>query len=312
MRSALAAPSRPKQLRHARRRNAELITMLIPSLALLAVFSYIPMAGIVIAFQRFIPARGMFGDQQWVGLGNFRYAFLLPDFLKALGNTLFISAMKIVVGIATAIVFSLLLNELRQVRLKRVIQTVLYLPHFLSWVILASVFVDILSPSSGIVNRFLSTLGITPIFFLGSNAWFPYVLVITDTWKGFGFGTIVYLAAIASIDPSLYEAAIVDGANKLQQVWHITLPGMTHIIVLLALLSIGSLLNANFDQVFNMYSPQVYESGDVLDTLVYRIGILDANFGLSTAIGLFKSAVSFVLISAAYYSAYRFANYRVF
>jgi putative aldouronate transport system permease protein len=286
--------------------------MLLPSLILLIIFAYLPMAGIVIGFQRFIPAKGLFGPQEWVGLYYFKYAFQLPEFRDALFNTLYISFMKIVAGIVTPVVFAILLNELRLALLKRSIQTIIYLPHFLSWVILAGVFVDILSPSYGIVNRLLQSFGIEPIFFLGSNAWFPYVLVATDTWKEFGFGTIVYLAAITSIDPNLYEAAIVDGANKWRQIWHITLPGMLPIIMLLTLLSIGSILNANFDQIFNLYSPQVYKSGDVLDTLVYRIGLLDANYSLSTAIGLFKSVVSCILISIFYYIAYRFLNYRIF
>jgi putative aldouronate transport system permease protein len=172
--------------------------------------------------------------------------------------------------------------------------------------------VDILSPSSGIVNSFLQTLGMKPIDFLGDNSLFPYVLVVSDVWKDFGFSTIVYLAALTSINPALYEAAVIDGANRLKQMWFITLPGMLPIIILLATLNLGHILNAGFDQVFNLYSPQVYKTGDIIDTFVYRMGLLDAQYGLATAVGLFKSVVSLFMISISYWLAYRFANYRIF
>ncbi len=286
--------------------------MLLPCVIFLIVFSYIPMYGVRIAFQRFIPARGMFGPQIWVGLRNFRYIFLMPDFHSAIRNTIFISFMKLFIGMLASITVAILLNELRKMKLRRIIQTSIYLPHFLSWIILAGIFIDILSPSYGIINNLIKMLGFEPIFFLGNNAWFPYVLILTDVWKGFGFGTILYLAAIVSIDPGLFESAIVDGANKWKQIWHITLPGLMPIIVLVTLLNIGGILNGNFDQVFNLYSPQVYRTGDILDTLVYRVGMLDANYSLSTAIGLFKSLISMVLISSSYYLAYKVTNYRIF
>lgn len=286
--------------------------MILPGIVMLFIFSYLPLGGLVLAFQRFIPAKGLFGPQKWVGLANFRYLFRMPDFSRALYNTLYISFLKIAAGIICAVLFAILINELRTKWLQRTVQTIVYLPHFLSWVILAVIFVDMLSPSEGIINQFLKWLGIEPIFFLGDNSWFPHVLVITDTWKEFGFGTIVYLAAITGIDPSLYEACIVDGGNKWQQIRHITLPSIAPIIALMALLNIGSIMNGNFDQVYNLYSPQVYYSGDILDTLVYRIGMLDANYSLSTAVGCFKSLVSLVLVGSTYYAAYKFADYRVF
>jgi putative aldouronate transport system permease protein len=192
------------------------------------------------------------------------------------------------------------------------VQTTIYLPYFLSWVVLGGILIDILSPSGGIVNAALKSVGIQPIFFLGDNDWFPGTLVASDIWKNFGYGTIVYLAAITGIDPGLYEAATIDGANRWHKVWHITLPGMRMVIVLLSVLSLGQLLNAGFDQVFNLYSPQVYESGDILDTFVYRIGLLDAQYGVATAVGFFKSLVSLILISGSYFVAYRFAKYRIF
>lgn len=294
------------------KKNMPYHLMLLPCVVFLLIFAYTPMAGIVIAFQKFIPAKGLFGSQEWVGLYQFQYTFQLPGFWSAFRNTLYISFMKIVAGTITPIVFAILINEVRKAFLRRSIQTVVYLPHFLSWVILAGVFIDILSPSQGIVNQFIKFLGFEPIFFMGSNAIFPYLLVVTDVWKGFGFGTIVFLAAIVSINPNLYEAAIVDGANKWKQIWHITIPGMTPIILLITLLNMAGLFDANFDQVFNMYSPQVYPSGDIIDTLVYRIGFLEANFSLSAAIGLFRSVVSCILVGIFYYLAYRISDYRIF
>jgi putative aldouronate transport system permease protein len=286
--------------------------MILPGLILILIFNYLPMAGIVIAFQKFIPAKGMFGDQKWIGLDNFRYVFELPSFTSIMWNTVYISFMKIVLGIVIPIVFAILLNEVKSSGLKRSIQTTIYLPHFLSWVILGGILIDILSPSDGLVNRVIKLLGFQPIFFLGDNKWFPYTMVITDTWKEFGYGTIVYLAAITGIDPALYEAAKIDGANRWKQVVHVTLPGMRMVVVLLLVLSLGKLLNAGFDQIFNLYSPPVYQSGDIMDTFVYRIGMLDAQFGVATAVGLFKSVISLIFISVSYYCAYKFADYRIF
>ena len=294
------------------RKNKALHLMLLPCLILLIIYSYVPLVGLKMAFERFIPSKGLFGEQEFVGLHWFKYLFNMDDFFYALRNTLVISCTKLILTMAASILFAILVNEVRNRKLKRTIQTVVYLPHFISWVILASVFIDILSPSEGIVNRLIAAFGGEPIYFLGSNKWFPFTLVATDIWKEFGFGTIVYLAAITSIDPGLYESAAIDGANKFQQIIHITLPGLMGIIVLMMLLNIGSILGGNFDQVYNLYSPQVYRSGDILDTLVYRIGLVDFNFSLSTAVGLFKSLVSTILISLSYFLAWKVADYRVF
>ena len=297
---------------HRLKRELPLHLMLIAPLLVIFIFSYVPMAGIIIAFQRFIPARGLFGDQKWVGFENFTYVFQLPSVLRALKNTIVIAFLKIVFGQLTPIVFALLINELVNVKLKKTIQTSIYLPHFLSWVILAGVLIDILSPRYGLLNRLLGGFGIEPVFFLGDNDWFQFTMVVTHVWKEFGFGTIIYLAAITTIDPQQYEAAHIDGASRWRQMWHITLPGMTMIIVLIAVLNLGDVLNAGFEQIFNLYSPQTYESGDILDTLIYRLGLLEAQFGPSTAIGLFKSVVSLLFISVSYVLAYRLADYRVF
>ncbi len=286
--------------------------MILPGFILLLIFSYLPMAGIVIAFQKFIPAKGLFGPQKWIGLDNFKYVLDLPNFGSVIWNTISIAVMKIILGLVIPIIFAILINEVTSNTLKRSVQTLIYLPHFLSWVVLGGILIDILSPSGGIVNGLLNSIGIEPIFFLGDNKWFPATMVLTETWKEFGYGTIIYLAAITGIDPSLYEAARIDGANRWKQTLNITLPGMKMVIVLLMVLSLGNLLNAGFDQIFNLYSPPVYQSGDIIDTFVYRIGLLDAQYGVATAVGLFKSVVSFTLISVSYFFAYKFADYRIF
>ncbi|GAA3400556.1 ABC transporter permease [Paenibacillus hodogayensis] len=285
--------------------------MILPGLIFVLLFHYGPMAGIAIAFQKFIPAKGLFGSE-WIGLENFKYVYGLPDTMTVIRNTLFISVMKIAAGLIAPIATALLLNEIRKQLFKRSVQTVIYMPHFLSWVILAGILLDVLSPTVGMVNAFISWLGLPKIFFLGNAQWFPYVLVAADVWKEFGFGTIVYLAALTGINPALYEAAVIDGAGRWKQTLHITLPGMTPIIVLMLTLSLGNVLNAGFDQVFNLYSPAVYSTGDILDTYVYRIGLGNGQYGVATAVGLFKSVISFVLISVSYGLAYRFANYRIF
>ncbi|HEY0828275.1 MAG TPA: ABC transporter permease subunit [Bacilli bacterium] len=291
--------------------NRPLHTMILPGLILIMIYHYGPMAGSVMAFQKFIPARGWF-DSAWIGFDNFRYVFDLPNFYQVLWNTVYIATMKIIFGQIVPIVTALLLNELRIMFIKRTIQSLIYLPHFLSWVILGGVLIDILSINGGLVNQLLGLFGIDPVYFLGNNEIFPFILVISDVWKEFGFATIIYLAALTSINQTLYEAAVVDGANRLRQTWHITLPGLTPIIVLLAILNLGNILNAGFEQVFNLYSPAVYESSDIIDTLVYRVGLLQAQYAVATAIGLFKSVISFILISISYYLAYRLANYRIF
>jgi putative aldouronate transport system permease protein len=309
------SPSRgvalPRRRRGGRVSQLPLHLMLLPGVLLALVYHYGPMAGIVIAFQDFHPAQGFFGSP-WVGLANFQYVFTLPQTRQILFNTVYISALKIVAGLIVPLTVALLLNELGQELVKRGVQTLIYLPHFLSWVILGGILIDILSPSSGIVNSALKFFGGHPVYFLGDTHWFPYTLVISNTWKEFGFDTIIYLAALTAIDPALYEAAMVDGAGRWRQTWHVTLPGIRPIIVLLATLSLGQILNAGFEQILVLYSPQVYATGDVIDTFVYRMGLVNAQYSIAAAFGLFKSAVSLVLISVTYFLANRYAGYRIF
>lgn len=293
------------------RRELPLYVMLLPAFVLVAIFAYGSMIGTVIAFQKFKPANGLFGSP-WVGLKNFRTLMAMPNFWPVVRNTVTMSLGKMIGGVVVPLTFALLLNEIASDKLKRTFQTMVYLPHFLSWVILAGIFVDILSPSSGIVANLLGAFGIKAPFFLGNPTLFPITMVVTDIWKGFGFGSVIYLAALTSIDPTLYESAAIDGANRWQQTLHITLPGIASTVVLMTVLSMANILNGGFDQIYNMYSPAVYSTGDILDTFVYRLGIQNAQHALSTAAGLFKSGVSFVFIVASYWLADKLAGYRIF
>jgi len=270
------------------------------------------MAGLVIAFQKFIPAKGLFGDQKWIGFQNFRDVFNTPNFGQVMYNTVFIASMKIVLGMIVPIIIALLLNEVRHTKYKKAVQTSIFIPFFISWVVLGGIMMDILSPSSGAVNKLLGIFGVDPIYFLGNTKSFPFVMAISDVWKGFGYSTIVYIASIAGIDPCLYEAAAIDGAGRWSRMWHITLSGMKTIIVLLAVLGLGGILNAGFDQIFMLYSPQVYQTGDIVDTLVYRLGMMNYQYGLSTAVGLFKSVISSFLVGISYFLAYKLADHRLF
>ena len=293
------------------RRELPLYVMLAPAIVLVLVYAYAPMVGIVMAFQRVLPGKGIFGSP-WVGLGNFQRVLEMPTIFQVVWNTVRIAGLKAIAGVIVPVAVALMLNDVRSRIFKRSVQTIIYVPHFLSWVILAGIVVDILSPSEGVVSKMLGLVGIRPIFFLGDDRVFPWTMVVTDVWKSFGFGTIVYLAALMDIDPTLYEAAMADGATRWQQTRHITLPGIAGTIIMLSTLSLGNILNAGFDQIFNLYGPLVYRTGDIIDTLVYRTGLLDNQFGVATAVGLLKSVVSLALIGIAYKLAAKWADYRIF
>ena len=284
--------------------------MLLPGMAFLFLFHIVPLGGVVIAFQNFKPVKGIFGSQ-FVGLDNFRRLFYLPDFWQILENTLLIAVGKIVLGMLMAVVFAVLLNECRSTVLKRLVQTSVYLPHFLSWVILAVMFSNLLS-YGGVVNRFLGLFGMEPQMFLVSNKWFRSIAVLGDVWKEFGYNAVVYVAAMTSIDPGLYEAAKIDGANRWDRIWHITIPSILPTIILMMTLNMGQIMNAGFDEIFNLYSPLVYETGDIIDTYVYRVGLTNMQYSFGTAVGLFKSVISFILLAGSYKLADKFAGYRIF
>lgn len=294
----------------ARSNTLSYLIMLIPGMALIILFSIVPMFGVMMAFERYSPVKGIW-HSKWIGLDNIKFIFENPQSLQVFQNTLIIAILKIIAGLIVPVLFALLLNEMRIRWLKRIIQTVVYLPHFLSWVIIAGIIKDILS-YDGTVNMLLGHFGIAPIKFLGSTALFRPLLVGTDVWKEFGFAAVIYLAALTNINPSLYEAAEIDGATRLQKMRYITLPGISATIVLLAILSLQNVLNAGFDQVFNLYNPLVYSTGDIIDTYVYRTGLEEGNYEISTAFGLFKSVISFGLIIYGYHLAKKYAGYKIF
>lgn len=291
-------------------RTWPLYAMLVLPLVQVALFHYYPMYGVVIAFQNFNPGKGFTGSP-WVGLENFRYLFTNPDFKTVLSNSLIIALSKLITLQVFAVSLALLLNEARQMLFKRTVQTVIYLPHFLSWIVLGGILVDLLA-SNGLVNRVLGALGVEPILFLGSNAWFRPVVILTNLWKEAGWATIIYLAALTSVDPVLHEAAAIDGANRWQRIRHINIPGISAVIILIACLNLGSVLQAGFEQILTLYNPAVYSTGDILDTYVYHAGLISARYSLGGAVGLFQSALGFVLIVIAYRLADKFAGYRVF
>lgn len=284
--------------------------MMLPGMAFVAVFCFVPMVGIVMAFQDYVPAKGIF-KSKFVGLEHFKYMMELPDIVQIFTNTLVIAVGKIILGTLMAIVFAILLNEIRVKFLKKTIQTIVYLPHFLSWVVLAAVVVNMVN-LDGPVNQFIAALGLEKINFLGSNTWFRPMIIATDVWKEFGYNSIVYLAAITAIDPGLHEAAAMDGATWWKRVWHITLPGMLPIILLMAAMSLSSILSAGFDQIYNLYSPMVYKTGDVLDTYVYRMGLISRQYSFSTAVGLLRSVVGLILMVMANELSKRFTERKIF
>ena len=285
--------------------------MLLPGIALLVIFSIVPMFGLIMAFERYMPVKGILGSD-FVGLRNFRTVLMFPDARQVIYNTVVIAVAKILLNLAVPVAFALLLNECRVQWFKRGMQTIVYAPNFLGWVIAAAMFTQIFA-YTGPVNALLKACGLKEaIIFMASNTWFRPIVVLTDVWKNFGFGAIVFIAAITSLDPHLYEAGEVDGANRWQKVKYITFPGILPTVILMATLALGNVLNAGFDQIFNMYNACVYQTGDILDTYVYRIGLVNLQYSLGTAVGLFKSVISFVLIITAYKLADRFAGYKIF
>lgn len=281
--------------------------LLIPGLVFLLLFKYTPMYGIIIAFQDFNIFSGISGSE-WVGTEQFERLLHSEEFLQVLINTLLISLYKITILFPIPIVIALMLNEVRRMFFKRTIQTIIYLPHFLSWVIISGLFLNILSPSGGIVNEIIRSFGGEPISFFTDNSLFRSLVVFTAGWKEIGWNAIVFIAAIAGIDQEQYEAAAIDGAGRIRQMWSISLPGMLPIIVLMFILRIGSLLEAGTEQILTMYNPLVYESGDVIGTYVYRMGLGQQDYSFSTAVGLFNSAVGFLLIVIGNMLSRKFLN----
>ena len=297
-----------RKIRH--RSQAYYHVMMLPGMIFLLIFSYAPMVGVIMSFQEYVPAKGILGSD-WVGLKHFKYLLSLPDIWLITRNTLVISLGKIILRTVIAVMFAILLNEIKHKFLKKSVQTVVYLPHFISWVIMAFIVVNFFS-LDGTVNAIFSSLGLEKMNFLGSNKLFQPLLICTDVWKEFGYSSIIYLAAITAVDPGLHEAAALDGAGWWQRVWHVTLPGMVPIILLNSAMAISGILSAGFDQVYNLYSPLVYETGDILDTYVYRVGLISRRYSFGTAVGLLKSVVGIILLVSANKLAGKFAHRKIF
>lgn len=262
------------------------------------------------AFTNFNPGLGIF-KSPFTGLENFAYMFELGDVRQVFFNTLYIAVSKVILNLAVPLVFALLLNEVIHARFKKFVQTIAYMPHFLSWVILAGILINIFS-YDGPVNAVLGAFGVDPVLFLGNEKAFPQIIIWSDVWKEFGYNAVIYLAAITGIDQGLYEAAAIDGAGRWKQTIHVTIPGIRTTVILLAVLALGNVLNAGFDQVFNLYNPSVYSTGDILDTWVYRAGLKNFQYSLATAVGLLKSLIGFIMITISYGLAKKFANYTIF
>lgn len=304
MSSRAARPARGK------RKDWQLHALALLPMAFLFVFAYVPMAGIVLAFKDYISTRGIWGSP-WVGFENFEYLFKLPGFWSAFFNTFKIALLKILIGYPIPIVVALMLNEVRRLRFKKTVQTIVYLPYFLSWAVLGGIFLDLFSLNGG-VNAMITAAGGSRIYWLGEDKPFLALLVSSDVWKNFGFNTIVYLAALTAIDPELYEAAAIDGAGRWKQTLHITLPGIAGIAMLLGILNLGNVLNAGFDQVFVLMNELVRGKAEIIDTLVYNVTFTQHNYGVATAMGLFRSIVSMVFIFSGWYLAHKYSDYNVF
>ncbi len=286
-------------------------SMIIPGIVLVIIFSFIPMIGVIMAFQDYNISKGIFGSK-WVDVYNFKVLFNRPDFWQATANTVIIAFFKILAITVLSIVVALLINEVQNKKLKKIIQTTIFLPYFLSWALLGNIMVEMFS-YSGSFNLFVRKLGIEPQYWIVSNKYFRTIVVLTDVWKTLGYQVVVFLAAINTINPQLYEAAKIDGANEWQLCRHITIPGIMSIIVLMSILNIGNIMNAGFEQILVMYSPSVYETGDILDTMAYRIGLMGTmDYSRGAAIGLFKSAISCICFLIAYRLAFKVKNYKIF
>lgn len=289
----------------------DLYALLIPGFLYFIIFKYVPLWGIVISFQDYNPFGGVFGSD-WVGLKHFEALFTYPDFWEILRNTLLISFYNLIFFFPAPIILALLMNELRKQFFKRFVQTVIYLPHFLSWVVVVGMTVLILGTQEGLVNQLLVSMGGERIAFLTTPEWFRGLIVAQSIWKECGWGTIIFLAALSGIDPGLYEAAVMDGAGRWRQMWHITLPAIRSTILILLILRLGTVLDVGFEHIFLMLNAPVYEVGDVIETYVYREGLIGGKFSFSTAVGLFKSVIGFIMVVSANWLVKKFGEEGVY
>lgn len=292
-------------------RTRELHVMLIPALIFTTIFAYFPIFGLVMAFQDFKPLMG-FSGSAFVGLKQFQYIFTMPSFRTAFVNTMIISFFKITLSILVPLVLSLMLNEVTKTWFKRSVQTIVFIPYFFSWAILAGMILEIFAFDGIINNTLLHLFGTDPSAFLVSNKYFRGIIIGSDVWKGMGYNTVLLLAAITNVDTALYEAAQVDGAGRWKQVLHVTLPSILPMVAVLTVLGLGNILNAGFEQILIMYNPTVERTVDILDTLVYRLGMTSHQYSAAAAMGLFKSLISLIFVGTSYLILYKKSDYRVF
>lgn len=287
------------------RRDGGLYLMLLPCLAVLLVFCYIPYYGFTLAFKNYSIAGGIWSSP-WCGLDNFRRLFENPYFIKVLKNTIRLSVLNLLFGFPLPIILVLFMNEMSSARFKKVTQTLLYLPYFISWVVLSGIVLSLFSEQDGRVNELIARIFGAPIPFYSNGDWFVSLLIFTNIWKGTGWGTIIYLAAVSSINPELYEAATMDGAGRFRRMWHITLPGLKPAITITLILSLSGLMAGNFDQIYNMYNKLLYDKADIIQTYIFRVGIGNGReYGVNTALGLFSSVIGLILILGSNFIAKR-------
>ena len=294
------APKQPlgQRMKHLARQYWKcryLMLLLIPSVAMLIIFKYVPMYGVTIAFKNFKLRQGILGSP-WVGFEVFEKVFSMPVFWTAFKNTAVLGVMNLIVGFPLPIVLALLLNEIQNERYKKILQTLSYLPHFVSWITLSGLFIQLLSPSTGPVASLFRLFGAEPYYFMGEVSTFRWVLVVTGAWKGVGWGSIVYLAALSGVDQEMYEAALIDGANRFQRVWYITLPSILPTVTIMLILRAGSILADNFDQIYNMSNSAMYEVANVLGVYTYELGLKNMRYAESTAVSLFLNVISLALV----------------
>ncbi len=272
-----------------------LYLLMLPGILFLIIFRYIPLYGITIAFKDFQVKKGILGSD-WVGLEHFIYLFGNRSFWSVLGNTVIMSFYKMIFGFPAPIILALVINELKNVRYKKLVQTFTYMPHFISWVVVAGIFLQLLSPGTGPINFVIKSFGMDPVYFLGDPRYFRGTMVFTGIWKSVGWDSVIYIAALTGIDTGLYEAATIDGCTRLKRIWYITIPSIMPIIVMMLIMRSGKLIEDNFDQIFNFLNDGVLSVGDVISTYVYRLGIEKMKYSYATAVDVFRNVVSFVLV----------------
>ncbi|AEE96955.1 ABC transporter permease [Mahella australiensis] len=286
------------------KRYRNLYIMFLPVIICLILFNYLPMWGVILAFKDYVPWQGFWGSK-WVGWNNFKFILASPDFPRLIRNTLLINIYKIIWGFPAPIILALLLNEVKNKYFKNTIQTISYLPYFISWIVVSGIMYNLLNTNFGVINNMLQSMGMEPVQWYGRADLWRSILVITNIWKSIGYSSIIYLAAISGIDPTLYEAAIVDGATRWQQTWHVTIPGIMPTVSILFILGIGGLMYGDFGQIYALvgYNSALYETTDVLDFYIYRVGMQGGRFSIGTALGLFQSIVGFIMVVTTNYLA---------